>query len=386
MSAQQIPNLLSLRGGSRSRGRGRGQGLRDPLNPHSEISSNRKDNAIQGTDTDAAVSRLSAVNLGYLEDQFAHYFVKGSGTRRLPIINRGTYSRTTALDLLIESFLSQPDNSTSQQKQIISLGAGTDTRYFRLRAKNLHSNVVYHEFDFPSVCVAKNRLVQQNHAELIGNEKFFEIGQKDGELAEFTAASGPQENTEWGFSRTIESRSEVGYVCHPLDLRKLPGTIGLDSFHGIKSNIATLIISECCLCYLEVNTAQSIIKWFTDKIPSIGIVLYEPVGVQDAFGQMMVENLASRGITMPTVQKYKTLNDQKDRLVDLGFGNTKGGINAVSIEDFWEHWVARKERERVDRLEGLDEVEEWLLLARHYSVVWGWTDDLGFEGLKALRP
>ncbi|KAF7901464.1 hypothetical protein EAF00_003685 [Botryotinia globosa] len=385
MSTQQIPNLLSLRGGSRSRGRGRGQGLRDPLNPHSEVSSNRKDNAIQGTDTDAAVSRLSAVNLGYLEDHFAHYFVKGSGTRRLPIINRGTYSRTTALDLLIESFLSQPDNSTSQQKQIISLGAGTDTRYFRLRAKNLHNNVIYHEFDFPSVCVAKNHLVQQNHAELIGNEKFFEIGQKDGELAEFTAASGPQENTEWGFSRTIETRSEVGYVCHPLDLRKLPGAIGLDSFHGIKSDIATLIISECCLCYLEVNAAQSIIKWFTDKIPSIGIVLYEPVGVHDAFGQMMVENLASRGITMPTVQKYKTLNDQKDRLVGLGFGNAKGGINAVSIEDFWEHWVARKERERVDRLEGLDEVEEWLLLARHYSVVWGWTDDLGFEGLKALR-
>lgn len=96
MSAQQIPNLFSLRGGSRSRGRGRGQGLRDPLNPHSEVSSNRRDNAIQGTDTDAAVSRLSAVNLGYLEDQFAHYFVKGSGTRRLPIINRGSLAFVAA--------------------------------------------------------------------------------------------------------------------------------------------------------------------------------------------------------------------------------------------------------------------------------------------------
>lgn len=46
---------------------------------------------IQGTDTDAAVSRLSAVELGYLDDLYARYFVQssGPGDRRLPIINRG---------------------------------------------------------------------------------------------------------------------------------------------------------------------------------------------------------------------------------------------------------------------------------------------------------
>lgn len=49
----------------------------------------RKDLAIQSTDTDAAVSRLSAVSLGYLEDPFASIFVGGEGTRRMPIINRG---------------------------------------------------------------------------------------------------------------------------------------------------------------------------------------------------------------------------------------------------------------------------------------------------------
>ncbi|KAI9645576.1 carboxy methyl transferase for protein phosphatase 2A [Ciborinia camelliae] len=387
MSAQQIPNLLSLRGGPRSRGRGRGRGhgLRDPLNPHLEVSSNRRDNAIQGTDTDAAVSRLSAVDLGYLNDPFARYFVNGSGTRRLPIINRGTYSRTTALDLLIENFLSQGDNSTPQPKQIISLGAGTDTRYFRLRAKKLHKNVIYHEFDFPSVCAAKCRLVKQNHAELAGAERFFEMGQGDNEVAESTTAGESQGTMEWGLSRTLDDHPEAGYVCHPLDLRKLSAIAGLDSFHGIKNDLPTIIISECCLCYLEVDTAQNVIKWFADKIPSIGIILYEPIGVHDAFGQMMVENLASRGIVMPTVQKYKTLKDQKDRLAGLGFGTLGGGINAVSIEDVWEHWASGSERERVDRLEGLDEVEEWLLLARHYSVVWGWTTDSGFEGLKALN-
>lgn len=92
MSAPSIPNLLSLRGNSRGgRGRGRGRGSH-----HSGPPSGR-DAVIQGTDNDAALSRLSAVELGYLEDPYAHCFVRtGSGpaTRRLPIINRGQLAQT----------------------------------------------------------------------------------------------------------------------------------------------------------------------------------------------------------------------------------------------------------------------------------------------------
>jgi len=48
-----------------------------------------KDTIIQQTDNDASVSRLSAVNLGYLDDSYAQSFVLGRTARRLPIINRG---------------------------------------------------------------------------------------------------------------------------------------------------------------------------------------------------------------------------------------------------------------------------------------------------------
>ncbi len=95
MSAPQIPNLLSSRGGPRLRaGRGRGRGRGHP-GGHAEHEGpasmrQRKDLAIQSTDTDAAVSRLSAVFLGYLDDPFAPSFVSGPGTRRMPIINRGS--------------------------------------------------------------------------------------------------------------------------------------------------------------------------------------------------------------------------------------------------------------------------------------------------------
>jgi hypothetical protein len=86
MSAPGIPNLLSLRGGPRLRGgRGRGRGRATGTSDAQQ----RNDVDIQSTDTDAAVSRQSAVLMGYLEDPFASIFVTGPPTRRLPIINRG---------------------------------------------------------------------------------------------------------------------------------------------------------------------------------------------------------------------------------------------------------------------------------------------------------
>ncbi|KAF4609620.1 hypothetical protein G7Y89_g15836 [Cudoniella acicularis] len=161
----------------------------------------------------------------------------------------------------------------------------------------------------------------------------------------------------------------------------------LTHFHGIRSDLPTLIISECCLCYLEVDNAQDVVKWFADKIPSLGIVLYEPIGVHDSFGHMMVANLAARNITMPTLRAYKTLEDQKQRLSDLNFKDTgeDGGQEGNSIERIWEEWIPSAEKERVDSLEGLDEVEEWQILARHYAVVWGWRGKSGWEAWKSLH-
>lgn len=78
MSASTIPNLNTLR-----RGRGRGRG--------GIVGSDRKskDEIVQATDSDAAGSRLSAVDAGYLEDPFAKLLTPSEVQRRLPLMNRG---------------------------------------------------------------------------------------------------------------------------------------------------------------------------------------------------------------------------------------------------------------------------------------------------------
>lgn len=93
MAAPQIPNLNTLRGPrssgpGRGRGRGRGQGASrtDAPDPTGDVTA--KDEIVQQTDQDASISRMSAVDVGYLKDAFAEHFA-GERHRRFPIINRG---------------------------------------------------------------------------------------------------------------------------------------------------------------------------------------------------------------------------------------------------------------------------------------------------------
>lgn len=99
MAAPQIPNLNTLRatrGVGPGSGRGRGRhGISNSVSPEEEKFA--RDKIVQQTDQDASVSRLSAVEVGYLDDPFAQGLVIGGPQRRFPIINRGLYGTCAAV-------------------------------------------------------------------------------------------------------------------------------------------------------------------------------------------------------------------------------------------------------------------------------------------------
>lgn len=93
----------------------------------------------------------------------------------------------------------------------------------------------------------------------------------------------------------------------------------------------------------------------------------------------MIRNLMTRGIVLQTIEKYADLEKQRDRLAMLGMEG-----RAMDCEEIWRGWVRREEKERIDKLEWMDEVEEFVLLAKHYCVAWGWREfgeDEGWRGL-----
>ncbi|KAA8651725.1 hypothetical protein EYZ11_000070 [Aspergillus tanneri] len=367
MSASQIPNLNTLRRGG-GRGRSGGRGLsRDGAGPRPSAG---KDRVVQGTDNDASVSRLSAVGVGYLEDPFARGLTPpGLETRRLPIINRGTYVRTAAIDQLVHRFLSQ---TPEQKKQIISLGAGSDTRAFRLLSMQPRPDLIYHEIDFAVNTAAKIRFIRSTPR-----------------LQQMLGIGRPEDVT---ISDAGDALHSTVYHLHPLDLRFLkrspdtteaPDADQRPYLREVEATLPTLLISECCLVYLSPSEAADVVGFFTQTLfPShvpLGLVLYEPIRPDDAFGRTMVSNLATRGIHLQTLHQYASLGAQRQRLQDQGFD---GGQAAADVHFIWERWVSDAEKERVAGLEMLDEIEEWNLLAQHYCIAWAWRGRIGggFEG------
>ncbi|KAI9823973.1 MAG: carboxy methyl transferase for protein phosphatase 2A [Phylliscum demangeonii] len=435
-NAQQPPAAAPARGlrsraGPRRRGRGRlnphSNSLDDHVQNHKHIhslspgSGSSPDHIVQSTDRDASLSRLSAVERGYLDDPFARLFVdeedeekddggpgKGHGEaarqgRRFPIINRGTYVRTFAIDALVNRFLAVPppseagdggDDEGEQDaeagrplapddrhpahpahaekppppitRQIISLGAGSDTRYFRLLATlpaAVRASLVYHELDFP--CITRRKLRAIRRSETLRSL-----------LTSIEAHGLPAADDHEEDPASLYSPR---YNLHPIDLRHLaPPTAA--SLPNLSRSLPTLLLSECCLMYLPPTDADRILAYFSQHLlpapTPLAIVLYEPVLAHDAFGQTMIANLARRQIRLPTLARYPSRAAQRARLRRL-LGAEGEGAAAADMVFVWDRWVSGREKARVNGLEMLDEIEEWALLGAHYACVWAWREGEG---------
>jgi [phosphatase 2A protein]-leucine-carboxy methyltransferase len=362
--ASAIPNLLSLRGARGGRGRGRGGSIAVGNGGPSSAS---KDKIVQQTDNDASLSRMSAVSLGYLDDPFAHQFVQGEVPKRYPIINRGTYVRTAAIDELVNRFLA---SDVEQQKQIISLGAGSDTRYFRLVSNNPSLKLVYHELDFATNNELKIAAIKKS-PELLKVIHVHLQADSDAELqiaADGTSLQSPVYNIHAIDLRTLAT-------SEPRDIPKLP---------SVSPSLPTLLLSECCLIYLPPQAADAVLKAFTTHFISpstpLSTIIYEPIRPFDSFGQVMISNLAQRGIVLQTLQKYSSLAAQKARMRIAGLTTRQ---EAADVDFIMKKWVSQEEKDRVAKCEMLDELEEWMLLAQHYCVAWGWRDGGGDLFLRA---
>jgi [phosphatase 2A protein]-leucine-carboxy methyltransferase len=233
----------------------------------------------------------------------------------------------------------------------VSLGAGTDTRFFRLLDAYPDVRLIYHEIDFPTNTLPKIACIQRQPA------LYRKLLQKP---------------------KTSTSYHSATYNIHALDLRTLAAPSDdapLPELPNLDPTIPTLILSEMCLVYLQPQIVQSIVTAFTthylQPTTPVSLILYEPILPQDAFGRTMISNLQTRNIHLPTLTSYPELGDQRARLGGYGF---RDGTKAADTHFIWKHWISEDEKERVAGLEMLDELEELELLLKHYCFAWGWRD------------
>ncbi|GAA5823863.1 hypothetical protein JCM11251_003323 [Rhodosporidiobolus azoricus] len=330
------------------------------------------DAAVRSTDSDALLSRASAHQLGYLQDSFSTLFLtptqRRSPERRPPLINIGTHARTFAVDELVEQFLLQAGQGDGRC-QVLSLGAGTDTRFWRMRKRweDEKDRVGewrckrWVEVDFPEATGAKARTVSTK-AELKG------------------ALGGAVKIDQGGLGL-----SSPLYGLLPGDLRSLPSLAdsllsstsaqsvpsASDSTPLLDPSLPTLLLLECVIIYLQPEVTDNVLSWFSETFGGAtgsAVVSYDPFGLEDQFGTVMKRNLAARNLSLPGAASTPTLSSLIERLRRNGI---KGECGALSVKEIREEVVPRKERERIAKIEQIDEVEELNLVLSHYAVAWG---------------
>ncbi|CCC70602.1 hypothetical protein NCAS_0F01180 [Naumovozyma castellii] len=326
------------------------------------------DRIIQQTDYDALSCKLAAIAKGYLPaPQFsdpneiesyklihsAYFNTLKTHSRRIygkinksisssfPVMNIGTYLRTVALDSQIETFLQKND-----KVQIINLGCGSDLRMFQLL--NKYDNLTkYLDLDFKDSIYFKNDILW--NTELFRDTLHLErSNETDGELAHSDR-----------------------YKLISCDLKDTTNTMTiLQSLTD--SQIPTLVITECLLCYMPQLESQTLINSIISFYRVGEWLSYDPIGgdqPNDRFGLIMQTNLReSRNLEMPTLMTFNSKESYASRW-NIISNDIKTNID---IKDMWEIFnsdIEPTEKQRLKKLQFLDEFEELKVMQTHYVLL-----------------
>nr|XP_020013013.1 tRNA wybutosine-synthesizing protein 4 [Castor canadensis] len=302
----------------------------------------RRAGAVQSTNDSSALSKSSLAARGYVQDAFAGLLVRGTA-RRAPLIHRGYYVRACAVRYCVHAFLMRTaTTSDAPSAQILSLGAGSDSLYFRLKTAGLLARAAVWEVDFPDVA--------RHKAERIG------------ETPELCALTGRFRIGGPGSALCFESSD---YCILGLDLRHLQRLDEALDVAGLDVASPTLLLAEAVLTYLEPSSAAALIAWAAQRFPNALFAIYEQMKPRDAFGQVMLQHFQQLNSPLHGLDLFPDVEAQRYRFLEAGWT----ACSALDMNEFYRCFLPAEERRRMENLEPFDEFEEWHLKCAHYFIL-----------------
>ena len=229
--------------------------------------------------------------------------------RRSPLINRGYYVRIAAVDLIISRFLTAAwsRGGGTGRAQIVSLGAGVDTGFWRHAAGAAAlsesaatsgqvasglPNTLWVEIDFPSITSKKAEVIACSPT-LRGLAAGRRVAASEFATAPVTGGvkSGVNHEIEAGisFAKLANGGTDVsgdgGYRLVTADLRDISGLRARVTAAGVDPSVPTLLLSECVLVYLEPEDSCAVIAWAARHFTSSVFVTYEQVRSREKGGK-----------------------------------------------------------------------------------------------------
>ncbi|XP_061765010.1 leucine carboxyl methyltransferase 1 [Nerophis ophidion] len=312
---------------------------------HPFTDTDTSDEAVRATCDDATTCKRFAISKGYWTDPYIQYFVRSVGERKAPEINRGYYSRVKGVNHLLDAFI----RKTKCDCQVINLGAGLDTTFWRLKDENILPRKFF-EVDFPTVVARKIHYIKTK-----------------------PPLSKPVIETHSTDSLLLDAHSldSDRYCIIGADLRDIATLYEKLKKFQLNPELPTLLLSECVLVYMTPAQSSSLVHWAAETFHTAMFINYEQVNMNDRFGQVMIENLQRRQCTLAGVEVCRSLDSQKERFLQSGWDHADA-LDMVTVYSM----LPQDEVERIERLEFLDEKELLHQLLQHYSICWATKDKL----------
>ncbi len=320
------------------------------------------DENVEQTNEDATLCKRSAVRFGYWNDPYIEIFCPRMTERKAPEIHLGYYTRVTGIKRLLDKALEVLDRC-GEGVQVVNLGAGFDTLYWRLKddlaergKTRLLKNFI--EMDLPGV-TSKKCLVVKRSKTLLRR-----------------VAGG--DNGDVHLNRTDLHGCDYHVVAADFTRRQLLEK-KLDEC-GIDYSFPTVFVAECVLVYVSPAKTEDFLTWCCDKFSGPLVFLdHEQVNMRDRFGQVMLENLSHRGCSLAGVESCRDKDAQIRRFLSNGWSDAR----CWTMNEAYE-LLPRVDVERVEQLEFLDERELMRQLFEHYclTVTWRNQGNVSFDGVE----
>lgn len=292
--------------------------------------------ALQKTARDACSRKVHCVKKGYLEDPFVSFFASDGTIVNSPMMNRGTWLRTVAIENAIIEFAARFSGTPIQ---VISFGAGDDALYFRL--KQSHPEVAlarFVELDLPDLVLEKHAVISKR--------------------------------------KELSSLVTSDYRLLAVDLRNIDDLMQILRINSVQ-NVPTILLAEMVFVYMEesitsrlLSTVNHYLAGDSGNPPPTLLVTYDAMCPDDRFGQMMCETLRSFGVELKGIHSLPTPEAHAERCKRVGFK----AVNALSMRALY-LTVPQETQRMLQQKEMIDDWDEWNLMHDHYCFLVASTDE-----------
>ena len=130
----------------------------------------------------------------------------------------------------------------------------------------------------------------------------------------------------------------------------------------IDTSIPIFVIAECVLVYLKHQESLDLLNFFSGKFNNVSVIEYEVINPFDEFGRKMKENLLERNCILYGIEDTPDIQSHVKRFEKTGYTQ----IEVHDMLKLYDRIISKEERNRIEKIELMDEFEEWNLIQSHY--------------------